>query len=197
MQLYTTLILLGCFTYAIARYVLFGPVDPVHIPVYILNKAVAMSAAVFLFLTALNDVQKKYDHVRNWGRASLHAVLLHIVLSLTILSSAYYGKFYAHGKMNLLGELTMLFGVVAAYFYWRIDRLKERIVSSYWLLPASALFLSGHLVAMGVKGWLSPAKWYGSLPPISLLSFLFSASAALLFIRLLLRRKPVADSAAR
>ncbi len=39
-----------------------------------------------------------------------------------------------------------------------------------------ALVLGGlHLFFMGYQGWLNPAGWHGSLPPISLVAFTFCA----------------------
>ena len=37
----------------------------------------------------------------------------------------------------------------------------------------------GHVLVMGISGWLEPAGWHGRLPPISMLAF-FAVAFALL-----------------
>ncbi len=170
-----SLILIFTSLYAFIRYVIFGHVSLNHIPVYLLNKSISMASVLFLLLTAINYVQNQNEKIRFWGMASLHSAYLHILLSLAILSREYYPKFFEIEKMNLTGELTILFGVFAAYCLWRI-RGNGSILQIF-----ASLFIAGHLIAMGFTGWLTVEKWYGGMPPISLLSFIFIMISVILF----------------
>ncbi len=79
--------------------------------------------------------------------------------------------------MNLSGELTVLFGVLAAYCFWV---LRNRP----WVYQVLAtLCIAGHLVTMGFNGWLAVAKWHGGLPPISLISMVLATTSLLLFLQ--------------
>jgi hypothetical protein len=49
-----------------------------------------------------------------------------------------------------------------------------------WLgLAATA----GHVLVMGLSGWLTPANWPGGLPPITLLAFLVAVWPLLAWFR--------------
>lgn len=174
-----------CSLYTIARYVIFAGVDPIHMPLFLANKAIAMAAALFLFCTALNNTRGNFKRTAYWGRTSLDALRLHILMSLILYSQAYYGKFFiVDGKMNLTGELMLLFGILAAYAFWAIRGpvLDDKVRLRFLHLIASGL-VALHLLVMGWAGWLKIDKWPGGLPPISLLSFIFAISSVWLFLQ--------------
>lgn len=174
-------VLLCTTVYTLVRYVIYGHVSPVHVPVYLLNKAVSMASVVLLSCAAFSYSRQCVDRLRFWGTASLHCACIHVLLSLAILSSAYYPKFFGPVKMNLTGEVTILFGVLATYCIWlaRSGGSVSWRRGTFQLL--STLFIIGHLVAMGFRGWLSVAKWHGGLPPISLVSLVFAVASLVLF----------------
>ena len=37
------------------------------------------------------------------------------------------------------------------------------------------VLVGGHVLVMGISGWLSPSTWSGYLPPISLVGFIVAA----------------------
>ena len=168
--------------YTFLRYVIFGNVLPENLPVYLLNKSVSMTSVVCLLFTAIYFTKKKLDKVKFWGRASLHSAYIHIILSLSILSKEYYPKFFGLEKMNLTGEITILFGVLAAYCYWLISHTSEDFMHKILQILSSALIV-GHLIAMGFNGWLRIEGWHGGLPPISLISFVLATISLILFSR--------------
>ncbi len=178
------ILILTCTTlYTIIRYAVFGHVSVAHIPVYLLNKSISMGSVICLFLAALGYRSGKAAEAKFFGVASFHCVCMHILLSLSILSAAYYPKFFGADKMNLVGELTLLFGALATYFYFFVCPVRAGSVHlRKFQLLASAL-IGGHLVAMGWAGWWSVGKWHGGLPPISLISFLFAGASFVLFLR--------------
>ncbi len=169
--------------YTIIRYVIFGPVSPIQIPAYLLNKSVSMASMIFLFCAALHHKKGRVDKIRFWGMASFHFAFIHILLSFAILSSDYYPKFFGTGKMNLTGEVTVLFGVLAAYCFWFSISGRSVFIRLQIFRHLSIVFVVGHLVTMGFGGWLKVEKWYGGLPPISLVSFLFAIATLVLFFK--------------
>lgn len=174
-------VLLCTTLYTIIRYVIFGHVSPIHVPAYLLNKSVSMASVVFLSYTAFSYSKQRVDSLRFWGTASLHCACIHTLLSLTILSSAYYPKFFNTEKMNLTGEVTILFGVLATYCFWLAHSGKSVLVRRRIFQLLSGFLVVGHLVVMGFGGWLNVEKWHGGLPPISLVSLVFAIASLVLF----------------
>lgn len=170
-------------TYAILRYVVFGGVSPVHLPVYILNKSIAMASVFFLLLVCINHRKGLNEKVRFWLNATLHGIYIHILLSLAILSRSYFPKFFGTEQLNFTGELTVFFGVITAYCFWRIRSQISNYARRRILLLYSAVFTSCHLIAMGFGGWLKVEDWHGGMPPVSLLSFIILAAGTLLILR--------------
>jgi len=183
MNIKVLLILLFTALYAVTRYVFFGNVPIIQIPVYILNKSLSMASSIYLLLAAWNHLKGKSESVKRWGMASWHVALLHILLSLAVFSGDYFPKFFGNGKMNLTGELTVLFGVLAFYCYWLLRKFKSDLTKIRSLQCYSALFIGAHLLVMGFVGWLEPSQWYGGLPPISLLCFIASLISMIFFLK--------------
>ena len=173
--------------YSVLRYNVFKDVSWTELPLYVFNKAISL-ASVILFV--LYQILRKRLEIGQRNLLKDYAVVLaitHVVISIVILSPEYYEKFYSSYKLNLTGNLTILFGIVAfiamfvessKYFFRRYVKSRS-ILKSIWI--AFILFLILHVVIMGGYGWLSYENWPGGLPPITLLSFI------LLFIGLLAR----------
>jgi len=173
-------ILLTCIAvlgYAVLRYVGFGDVSPVQVPVYILNKALAVASVVFLLYAGVDHRAGLAADSRRWGRASLHAAFVHVLLSLAILRPAYFPKFFDQsGVLNFVGSSVIAFGVVVSWLFVlltrhrvaRLPSLRQRVIFT------SGICLLGHLLPMGIAGgsWLKVDKWPGGLPPLSMISFL-------------------------
>lgn len=177
-------VLLCTAAYAVMRYVVFGDVSPIHVPAYIVNKSVSMTAAVGLFMAAAGLARSRQDTVRFWSRASLHLVLIHVLLSLALFSRGYYPKFFAGDRMNLTGEAVLLFGGLAAYCFWRLGTFDLQQTARRTLAVLSRVLVACHLLVMGFGGWLQVQKWHGGLPPITLLSFLLVAYSLVAVLRL-------------
>jgi hypothetical protein len=172
----------------VIRYHLFGGVSWSHFPLYVLNKVFALSGFVLL---VLSSIISRYNHARLFrsldvdkdmlGFSSLVLIIIHVFISLILLGPEYYDKFFQlDGKMNFLGELSMLFGVLGLGLMWMVNRffsISGSIKGSYnsrrkfrrmIILAIIAGFI--HTVFMGIKSWFSPSGWHGYLPPITLLA---------------------------
>ena len=176
-------VLFFTFAYAVLRYAGFANVSPVHIPVYLLNKALSMTAAYSLLMASLALVRSQKEPFDFWRKACMNLVFIHVLLSLAMYNKAYFPKFFAGEMMSLTGELTLLMGALAVYCFWRqlTFEMKPR-VRKFLMLSACALVAS-HLFIMGYDGWLTVQKWNGGLPPITLLSFLFVVPGFVFFLR--------------
>lgn len=167
-------VLLATTAYFSIRYFGFGGGEIQHIPAYLMNMSIATSAVVSVCLFAFSRLRGRKDAAAFWGKATAHLAGIHILLSLVLLSPEYFSKFFDDdGKMKLTGELSFLFGALAAYCYWLIG---GTLAASPLRRPVTLLFfilVGGHLVSMGLKGWLDVSGWKGGLPPGTLVAFIF------------------------
>ena len=86
--------ILFSLAYALARYAWFSDVAAIHIPTYLVNKAIAVVAVFFVFYAALDHKQGRHDRSREWGRLAMQAAFVHVLLSLAILKPGYFETFF-------------------------------------------------------------------------------------------------------
>jgi hypothetical protein len=176
--------------YALIRYAGFGNVSLIHVPVYIMNKAVCMTAVESLLMASLGFMRADRDAVRFWTSVCTQLVFVHVFLSLGILSKGYYVNFFAGDKLSLTGEVVVLMGVLAVYCFWRLQAAGLKPAVRRALTILACLLVAGHLVAMGYNDTLQVQKWNGGLPPMSMLSFFLVLSSLAVFLRAMVRRGP-------
>ena len=188
---------LPCLAYAIVRYNVLSDVAWTHLPLYIINKSVALAGIVLIALAYLvgkvfggaHGSERVRSKAKFLGLAGFSMITVHVLMAMVLLSPAYFEKFYeASGKFNLTGEVTFLFGVLAygCLLFPAIATLPymyDALGMGRWLrsqhMGYVALGLAcGHTFSMGYKGWIDVAGWPGWMPPITLLGFL-SALVAL------------------
>lgn len=171
--------------YAVLRYHVFGEVEWGHFPLYVFNKVVALSGFLLLICSSLlslvnSRIKEERDMI---GFGSLVLIIIHVFISLIILSPDYFLKFYnPDGKMNLTGEVSMFFGVLGLAAMWMVNRYfslsgtlnrgseTEKQFKKLIVVAIVAGFF--HTAVMGIKSWLAPSTWHGYLPPITLLAAL-------------------------
>jgi hypothetical protein len=168
--------------YAVIRYAGFGHVALIHLPVYIMNKAICMTAVESLLMASLGFMRAEKDKVRFWTSAASQLVFIHVFLSLGILSKGYYLNFFDGDKMSLTGELVLLMGALAVFCFWRLRAAKTGPDLRRTLTALAYAFVAGHLFAMGLKDTLNVQKWNGGLPPMSGLSFLLALAGLIFFL---------------
>jgi hypothetical protein len=184
---------LGTLVYAIIRYAGFGHVSLAHLPVYIMNKAVCVTAVEALLMASLGARRGKADEVRFWSGAGSQLIFVHVLLSLGILSRGYWPSFFDGDKMSLTGEAVLLMGALGAYCFWRLRSAELAPATRRTLKVLASVFVAGHLFAMGYGDTLQVQKWNGGLPPMSMLSFFIVVAGLVVF--LLTREKRVAPQA--
>ncbi len=169
--------------YAVIRYAGFGHVSLVHLPVYIMNKSICMTAVESLLMASLAFMRAERETLRFWASACAQLVFIHIFLSLGILSKGYYVNFFDGDKMSLTGELVLLLGVLAVYCFWRLQAAGIKPAVRRTLTVLACTFVAGHLFAMGYNDTLQVQKWNGGLPPMSMISFFLALSSLIVFLR--------------
>ncbi len=170
--------------YAILRYNVFGGVLWSRLPVYVLNKAFALSGFALLIINYASFFTKKIkpfnqEVLKHVGISGFLFILIHAAFSLLLFRPAVYSKFFDDNNwLTSFAGLSMLAGVTALILLWIYNMsfsllYKEKISAQLKQnIFNAAIILSGfHLFFMGYSGWLEPEKWFGNLPPISLIAF--------------------------
>lgn len=193
--------------YAVLRYHLVGDVAWRHFPLFILNKATSLAAVVFVACSYLvGKVIHWHDHdralrlvvIKFCGLMGFFLAAAHVFFSLSLLTPAYYGKYFdAAGRLNLQGELAMAVGVIALFFLLSpalttLPMMPKALGGWRWKRSQRAGYVAlslvlVHLVVLGLKGWLAPKGWHGGLPPISLVA------AVVALVPLFVKRKRVRE----
>src|SRR3989338_11414763 len=134
--------------YALLRYNIIKGVPWSDLPLFISNKAIALYAVVFIALSFIIGPLvkfwpgtftrfrplRKYFGLFGFGFASIHALI-----SLLIFTPQYYPKFFLEtGKLNLTGEISMLFGVVGFFIFLGvaisdIPSIEKSMKYEHWL----------------------------------------------------------------
>ncbi len=194
-------------SYAIIRYNVIKGVAAQHIPLFISNKAIALAAVILIALSYdFGPFARVWPRVfvpelatrKFFGLLGFGFAAAHVLMSLLLFNPTYYPKFFTEvGELNLTGELSMLFGIVAFLIFSAVaitslPSVEKSIEKRNWQalqrLGYLAFFLvMVHVLVMGLEGWLKPAGWPGGLLPISLVAFIIIAltflirTSALLF----------------
>jgi DMSO/TMAO reductase YedYZ heme-binding membrane subunit len=197
--------------YAVVRYHLAGDVAWRHLPLFILNKATSLAAVIFVACSYLvGKVFRWHDHDRQLrlvvikfcGLMGFFLAGIHAFFSLSLLTPAYYAKYFdAGGRLNILGEVAISVGVIALFLLLApaittLPMMPKAIGGVRWkrnqrLGYVALSLVVVHLVVLGLKGWMTPADWNAGLPPISLIAVV----AAL--VPLFVKRKRARDRSER
>lgn len=179
--------------YAVVRYHVVRSVPLEQFPLYISNKAFAMSATIIIGLSYVLGplarffprvfVQhldlRKYLGITGFGVAAIHAII-----SLLLFDKAYYPRFFMEsGKLTLAGESSMLFGVLAFMVFsviclTSLPSIEEKMHPEQWkyvqrLGYIAYIFVLLHVAIMGYRGWFRPDAWEYGMASITLITALF------------------------
>ncbi len=177
--------------YSVVRYHFAGDVAWTHFPLFILNKATALAAVLFLASSYLigkvirwydSDKQLRLVVIKFCGLVGFFLAAIHAFMSVVLMRPAYFAKYFlADGRLDLQGELGITTGTAALFLLLgpavtTLPMMARAIGGRRWKrsqrLGYVALgFVAGHLMALGLEGWLVPSQWPGGLPPISSIAF--------------------------
>lgn len=174
--------------YATTRYVVFGPWSVGHIPIYVLSKSLAWTSLTLLGLAlSLGPLARlwpgRFLHLRwqrkYYGLLGFALATAHILLSLTILNYGYYrGMFQQAFELTPIAELSLSAGalcwtVLLVPLAFSIPDVQRSVSPRAWLRGQAcarvALLLGGIHVVYGAPAWLTPATWFGGMPPITMI----------------------------
>ena len=178
------LALLGSVLYATARYNVFKDVPWSDWPTYTLNKAFALCALVLVLLSVVRARRAGGDSTAPTMYMARVFGFTHVILSLTLLSPAYYERFFAQGKLTAAAGVSMLLGAVAAAAMAVDKRTRGNQDTSGAArnLATLAVVVGLHAMLQGFAGWFAPSEWPGRMPPITLLSFLLGLAAVVIVL---------------
>ncbi len=166
--------------YAVLRYNIFGDVPWTDIPLFIVNKALSLTTVVLLFST-ISRKEKVRKRLKELWKSIFVLTSIHVFISFLLLDPEYFRNFYSAGTLNLLGYLSISFGISA--FIGIIILNSNKILPTknanftisysvrHTIQKVIPILIVGHLMSTGYKGWLSPMNWHGYLFPISLIAF--------------------------
>ena len=180
--------------YAVLRYHIMGDVTWAHFPLFILNKAISLAAVGFISCSYLiGKIIHFHDHdkrlrlvaIKFCGLVGFFMAGIHALLSLCLLSPAYYGKYFlSDGRLNVEGEVSLTVGVIALCLLTgpaiaTIPMMAKAVGGMRWKRGQRMGYLTLalvaiHMVALGWRGWLAPKGWHGGLPPISLIALILA-----------------------
>ena len=151
-------------------------------PFYTLNKAFAVTALVLLVVAAARRRLNPDQSIAPVMEIAASFILIHIIVSLTLFTPAYYGTLFTAGRLTVFAGTSMMVGAIATAMMVAGGR-KRGDQRSNGAVPALAViaFASGlHAGMLGVAGWFTPAKWPGMMPPITLISFLIGLTGVVI-----------------
>ncbi len=181
--------LAAAFAYAVVRYVVVGTVPPAQLPVFVLNKAIAVAAlALVAMALAIGPLLRLGIGDRRWlaRRKSLgvHGFVLgavHSVLTIAVLSPRTYAKLHdAAGALTFEGGLALLAGVAAfaalvGPAMTSATVVRRTMAADAWRRTQRTAVIAlgvglAHVVVLGWRTWLTPERWPGHLPPLTAIS---------------------------
>jgi len=187
-----------CFAYAFLRYTVFHNEPWYDLPFYLMNKvlgvtAVMLMAAAYVLGPAANLWPKFKQYLAHRKYLGLGGFMLgsaHGFMSLLLMNPNNYSVFFnaTNGRLNWQGSLSMFFGTLALVHLgflacisfppvmkimdgrqWKA--LQRGGIWALWITFA-------HIAAFGYKSWFNLEKWYGGMPPFSMIG----ASSILLLL---------------
>ena len=184
----TLLLSLG---YAFVRYNVIRDVPYDNLPLYISNKAIAMAATILIGISFVMGPLARFSqgivrHLylrKHIGLVGFALAAMHTLMSMILLGPAYYNRLYTSaGKLTLVGESAMLFGVLAIVIFSivsitsmppifkHMDPRQWQFVQRLGYLAYICVML--HVYVMAYKGWSNPDAYSYGFVPVSLLSVL-------------------------
>ena len=164
------LVIAASVSYATLRYNVFKGVPWTDWPVYILNKALALSALFLLVAWVLRARRDPGAYREDLWEVAWRLVLIHVSLSLALYGAAYFPAFFFDGRLTWQAGVSLLAGAIAAGGAGAI-RAPHGHPAPIRLVGGLMLLIGAHAGVIGYAGWFTPSSWPGYLFPITLVSF--------------------------
>lgn len=183
-----TIIFIPCFLYAFFRYTINHNEAWSDLPFYLTNKVLGVTSVIMMGLcyvigpaTALWPKASRFlGHRKYLGVGGFMVGLGHGLMSLLLMSPAHYTVFYHadSGRLNWQGSFSMFFGTLALVHLGflaviSLPPVLREMHAKQWknlqrggIIALVITFV--HIAAFGYKSWFNLDKWYGGMPPFSL-----------------------------
>ncbi len=180
--------------YVYLRYVVVRSASLDHLPLYLSNKAFALTSAVLIGLSFILGPLARFwpktyvPHLylrKHLGVVGFGVAAIHALISLLIFTPAYYGRFFDGDtqKLTFMAESSMLFGILAFLIFTGISitslpPMQKHMHPEQWLFLQrmgylAYVFVLFHVALMGWGGWFRPDNYAYGLATITLVSALF------------------------
>jgi len=178
--------------YAVVRYNVVRHVPLNNLPLYISNKALALAATLLIGLSFVlgplaRFFPKLIPHLylrKRLGVSGFWVAAIHAVISLAILTPAYYPRlFEKSGKMTWQGETFLLFGILAFLVFGAISLaslppVEEKMEAKQWKSVQRLGYLAYgfvllHVGLLGYRGWSSANNYKYGMASITLIAAIF------------------------
>jgi len=165
--------------YATLRYNVLKGVPWSDWPVFVLNKALALSGLLLLVLWIVRARRGRGTPQAALLAAAARMTLAHIGLSLVVLTPVYFPAFFLDGRLTWQAGTAVALGIAAASGL--AAGARHAGAHGYTLLAFGlvAFGAGAHAALYGYSSWLTPSSWPGYMPPITLVSFAAGISGVL------------------
>ena len=183
----TLITFLVALVYTVVRYGYFKGVSVADFPLYLMNKATAISGLLLFGLAGLQANSTKRLHT---GLSALALIFIHVMSPLVLLSEDYFEVFYdsVNKQMAWNTQISMLSGILAFTCVLILLRATDNGKSdhAFSLVPGlgrwGLVLVFLHMVFMATDHWITPQQWPGNMPPITLISALICIIFCLLHL---------------
>lgn len=157
--------------YATVRYNLVKGVPWSDWPGYVVNKALAVAGLWLLTWAGWRKLAGAGSTRLPMAWAGC-LILSHTLVSLGLFGSGPFPKYFADGKVSVVGGVALLTGALALALLELGARSAAGWRHGTWLRAWAALLVLSalHTALPGLPGWFLPQEWPGSLPPLTLLA---------------------------
>lgn len=178
-------------TYAVVRYHVFGGVAWSELPLFVSNKGISLASVLLFALAYLANRrmpvepaarQRRRRLAREAGLSGFWLMVLHVAVSLGILDPRHYPVLIHATGLTTAGTVCIVMGSVAALAFAvpalaSNARIADGLTLAVWRRGqqvgyVALAFTSAHVLAVGAHNFAAVERWPGTLPPISLISFL-------------------------
>jgi len=181
-------IFIPCFLYAFLRYTINHGEPVQDLPFYLSNKVLGVSSVIMIgiayLLAPVAKIWPKFrvylGHRKYLGVGGFLVGTGHGIMSSLLMTTSNYKVFYDldTGRLNWQGSLSMFFGTIALVHFGLIavisvpSIMRDMNPRQWKLLQRGGIvalwttFL--HIAAFGYGSWFNLEKWYGGMPPFSL-----------------------------
>jgi hypothetical protein len=182
--------------YSVVRYAVFAPQNFQNLPIFIVNKGVAMAVPLCFAIAFWQQLRMRGGppgtHAPTaWFRAGVWGICAHVPMSLSLLRPGYFPEFFSSERFSFNGEAVLLFGALTTGGVYLLTRTHWDALLRWRLSMLTMALLFAHTLFMGIARGINIKASHGYLPPMWMLSLIGIGFA----VAFLVRSRPPAAAA--